>query len=481
MNRDQICWAEGLFLKPHHLQQADAYWHQLLSTHGRFDHPYPYGVYRLTVNRELLNTWQVEVSGVSCRMKDGALLEFDGRLDLSTVVGTRSVADELRDGGSVLVYLAVPGFKQRSANVGPPEAATRFVPHAREVFDCCSGDNDQPVEFMSFNSRLMVSTQPLSGFDLMPLCRLKLSESGDRSPVIDKTYLPPLLNIHGTQECQQLLRRMNDQVAAHFESWSEDFKNRGVSFNNYLPENFPGMMLLAQLGEMQGWLRSQIDSQGCHPFVFFQTMCHWLGRLAVLNPIPGGYLPSYPAYDHDRLESCLTWLAEELERRLFRPADSNVKQVFFKGHRGIMKAGVNPQWFDKRNWSLYFGINLRLMPVTDRDYFIKDIFVRGMDKLYWKLGSQDRMERLFRDVASGVSLKDMEKEKTNLPKRPIWLFFDFNEDSFWEEVRQTYTLSFRVDEDRIHNLNELEGNDTLVVAVDRKLYKFQIAIFAVKK
>jgi type VI secretion system protein ImpJ len=414
-------------------------------------------------------------------MKDGAVIEFDGRLDLATVAGTRSVSDELRAGGAVVVYLAIPGAKQRSPNVGGAEATNRFVPHTREVFDFCTGDNDQPVEFMSYNARLMVSTQPLTGFDLLPLCRLKLSDAGDRTPLIDKTFLPPALNVHATPELLQLLRRLNDQVASHFETWSEELKNRGVSFNNFLPENFPGMMLLALLGEMQGWLRCQLDSQGCHPFQLFQTMCQWLGRLAVINPLPGGFLPNYPAYDHDRLENCLGWLSEELERRLFRPADSNVKQVFFKGHQGIMKASVNPQWFDKRNWSLYLGINLREMPSTDREYFIKDIFFGGMDKLYWKIGSQDRMERLFRDVARGVSLSNIEKEKTNLPKRPIWLFAEFNDDLFWEEVRQTYTLSFRVDEDRIHNLNELEGSESIVVAVDRKLYKFQIAVFAVKK
>ena len=483
MKNNQVCWAEGLFLKPHHLQQADLYWHELIGSQGRLDHPYNYGVHELEINHDSLTTWQLDVTTLKGRLKDGTYVSFEGRLDLTTADGAKSAADALNEsGGHLIVYLAVAQLRTQSANVATqPDQLTRFVSSNQDRFDFCSGENSQPVEFQSMNYRLMLSTQETTGYECIPICRLVLSSKGERSPMVDPTFIPPMLSTNGASQLRNTISRMNDLISSHIEQWTNEIRNRGISYSAYSPEDLRSLTFATMLGEIKAWFSCQINSTGSHPFQFYQMLASWLGKLAVLNPVDGQFILNVARYDHENLGNVFGWLTTELERRLFVPAESNVKQVFFRGNNGIMKASVEHEWLASKKWRLYFGINLREMPGADRVHFLNEIFLKAnRDKLYWKMGSEEKISEYFQGVARGVVPNKYEKTKPGLSKRPIWLFAEFEKDRFWEEVKQSYTLSFRVDQDRIHNINELEGNESIVVSVDHKLFKFQIAVFAVK-
>ena len=482
MKNASVCWSEGLFFRPHHLQCSDAYWHELIHQHNRIDHPYNFGIYQIELNQELLGTGQLEVTSLMGKLRDGQYVSYQGRLDLAIETSGTTVLEQLRKNEPVIIYLGVPEAKQQNANVSPErQDPTRFLSQHREVNDLCSGNNPQQLEFQSLNLRLLSSVQALTGFDCIPICRLIPSNSPDRVAQLDTTYIPPLLRCNGCPELRQLLRRLSDHFATYFGTWEQELRNRNITFSNYQNENLKGMLFLMTLGEMKAWLDSELSSVGSHPCHLHQTLSVFLGRLAVLNPLSHSALATPPAYDHDNLGSVFETLCQQVEQRLFRPEDSNVIPRFFEGRNGIMKVEIDPAWFEKRDWRLFFGINLDLMPSQDAEHFARKIFFRQKkDKLYWKLGSQDRIEKHFKDVAKGVSISTPEQQKPGLAKRPKWLFCEFEDDRFWQEVKTKYTLCFRIDEDRIHNLPELEGNRKLSVVVDNKIYPIQLSVFAVK-
>ena len=49
----KVVWSEGLFLRPHHLQQADRYLENLIESRARYATPYPWGFAALEIDRDL--------------------------------------------------------------------------------------------------------------------------------------------------------------------------------------------------------------------------------------------------------------------------------------------------------------------------------------------------------------------------------------------------------------------------------------------
>jgi type VI secretion system protein ImpJ len=49
----KVNWSEGLFLRQHHLQQADRYTEQLVENRTRFASPYPWGFSDLKIDTDL--------------------------------------------------------------------------------------------------------------------------------------------------------------------------------------------------------------------------------------------------------------------------------------------------------------------------------------------------------------------------------------------------------------------------------------------
>ena len=55
----KVFWSEGLFLRPHHLQQNDRYVEHLIEKRSRHVTPYPWGFEQLEIDQDLAAAKQV--------------------------------------------------------------------------------------------------------------------------------------------------------------------------------------------------------------------------------------------------------------------------------------------------------------------------------------------------------------------------------------------------------------------------------------
>jgi len=72
----KVNWSEGLFLRPHHLQQADRYVENALDARTRLATPYPWGFSLLEVDRDLAQQSKFALRRGAGIMADGTLFEF---------------------------------------------------------------------------------------------------------------------------------------------------------------------------------------------------------------------------------------------------------------------------------------------------------------------------------------------------------------------------------------------------------------------
>ena len=102
----KVLWTEGLFLQPHHFQQADRYTEALVSGLARRIRPYGGGVSALEIDDEVLKVGQFALKSVSGLTHDGTVFRVPMTDDLPPA---REVPTTVKD---CVVYLTVPQRRQ---------------------------------------------------------------------------------------------------------------------------------------------------------------------------------------------------------------------------------------------------------------------------------------------------------------------------------------------------------------------------------
>ena len=72
----KVLWTEGLFLQPHHFQQADRYTEALVAGLARRVTPYAWGLSSLTIDEEALKIGQVAIKTATGLTQDGAVFRI---------------------------------------------------------------------------------------------------------------------------------------------------------------------------------------------------------------------------------------------------------------------------------------------------------------------------------------------------------------------------------------------------------------------
>ncbi len=220
-----VHWYEGLFLRPHHLQAAERHWSELLSTSLCSDNPYNYGLFRFEYSKEALANYQLDITSLKARMRDGTLIELgtestSDRVDLKGAINdvsqlVASLGDAVEQTANVRVYLAVPHLRMGRNNcrrTQEDDPGARYTEARISVADENRGGHDQEVQFRDLNVKLLLSTQDLAGHELLPIAQFQRVVKGTLRlgwmkaisprwlspklglPCIDATFKPPWIS-----------------------------------------------------------------------------------------------------------------------------------------------------------------------------------------------------------------------------------------------------------------------------------------------
>ena len=108
-----VLWAEGMFLRPHHLQAAERFHEESLQDEVRRIQPFFWGITRMEIAQDQLENHVFELRDVEAKLKDGSTLSAGGNLR----VFPRPFKAELeQSGGRMDVFLGVPVLRDDAPN-----------------------------------------------------------------------------------------------------------------------------------------------------------------------------------------------------------------------------------------------------------------------------------------------------------------------------------------------------------------------------
>ena len=113
----KILWGEGLFLRPQHFQQQDAYHEWRLSQMSRLLHPYAWGVRHIKVDPDALQTGLLRILELQVVFPDGELFNAPTEDELPTPVTLESLSASAGANATEWVYhLALAPVRSSGTN-----------------------------------------------------------------------------------------------------------------------------------------------------------------------------------------------------------------------------------------------------------------------------------------------------------------------------------------------------------------------------
>ena len=90
----KVVWSEGLFLRPHHLQQSDRYLENLVENRVRHVTPYPWGFSDLEIDRDLAQQSKFGLRRAAGIMPDGTPFDMPADSPLPPPIDVPETAAE---------------------------------------------------------------------------------------------------------------------------------------------------------------------------------------------------------------------------------------------------------------------------------------------------------------------------------------------------------------------------------------------------
>lgn len=480
-----VNWYEGLFLLPQHFQAADRYWTEVAHTSEQFDHPYFYGLQSIDFSQEALANSQFEVRTLRARMRDGTIVSIDPGQEPDRVETTggfselKHVKTNLADGfeheSLIRVYLAVPKLKLGRANVSSQSSSSdvRYSETTYSLQDEVSGGNDLDVQFRSMNVRILLSTEDLSGYEVLPIAQIKRAGEGEAVPHLDTDYIPPLLSVSAWPGLgRDIVRAVYDVIGQKVDTLSRQLVNRGIGLDSRHPGDFDRIFMLSSLNAAHARLSVLAFANGVHPLTAYTELCTIVGQLGIFSPERRA--KPVPQYNHDDLARIFAAVRREIELSINAVREYEFQQRYFVGVGMGMQVSLEPRWFNS-DWQWFIGVDKG--DLTHQE--CRELLSPG--QLDWKLGSSRQVEVLFNRRAEGLILQPVDRPIRALPASQEWMFYEVprKDNPAFRDVEETQTLAMRLKDSLIDNLGQLQGERHLIVTVRGRRMPLEFALFAV--
>jgi type VI secretion system protein ImpJ len=410
----KVHWTEGLFLRPHHLQQGDRYLESAIESRARHVTPYPWGFATLEIDRDLAQQSKFALRRGSGIMPDGGLFDFPAESPAPAAIEAPETA------AGQLVWLTMPARADNSREVSPERAenAARYVVGAESVIDSASHlriEEEIEVAYPRLAYEIRKTAKP--GYVGLPMARIV--EVHDRTLVFDEKFAPPLLICAAHPTVEGWLDRVAGWIGNKLDELaryaSDATAGGGLQSADYL--------MLQMLNREIPVLKHFRTSRYVHPERLYEEFLRIAGELATFAS-QERRAREYGVYDHNDLERVFApvlrdiqdFLSSRLDRRAIR------LELIERGPNAYISTIKDRTLF--RNATLVLEVSAR-RPLTE---------IQQNLPAYLKVGPNTKMNEIVRAHLPGINL-------VHLPTPPpqiraitdhVYFYFDHNS-PLWPE------------------------------------------------
>lgn len=419
----QVLWAEGMFLRPHHLQTAERYREEALQREIQRIQPFYFGLQSLDVAPDQLENFVFEIRDVSLKLKDGTALSSDSTLRISP----RSFKNELdKAGGRMRVFVGVPVMRETAPNTfapgeGPAGVDRRYVAENAEALDENTGSNPQPVGVRRCNGKLFFGAESQEGYECLEVAVVERSGSGRNFPVLSREFIPSLTELGASRTIQALCDGVTNRIEAKHRLLLTDVAQGRLAITSDGTSGWQAIIKLQILGSFLFLFQQLTKIPRIHPFHVYTEFARLAGELSIFDD---GKVPvRIPVYDHEKLGPCFHETCRVIEALLEKIVASRFVKVDFVLREDLLVADLLEEWLASQT-EVFLAIEAEMeeKDLRGRIVTMKLGTVRDIPVL--------RQRRLF-----GLDLELLKRTPPGLPQREDYFYFKIEKEGpYWANV-----------------------------------------------
>jgi len=428
----RIVWNEGMLLTPHHFQQSDNYYEELLNSRLASLFPYDWGVLEININREALSNGLFELTRCHLVMPDGLLLnlpETQVLPEARPVDGHFDPAEE-----KLNVSLAIPSLRIGAANyqTNGAEHSTnvRFLQDAADVVDETTGDNWQQIAYARGNLRILFGAEQSEGYTSIKIAEIKRTTTGQLS--LSDRYIPPALSIGASPWVMNMLRQIIEILVTKSTTHGNQRRQRGNSLADFTGGDIALFWLLHTVNTAIPKFTHLFRTRIVHPERLYSEMSSLVGSLMTFAV--DRHPKSIVAYDHTNLYFTFTQLAAQIRDLLDTVIPTKCIQIPLKAVRESIYFGRVVDERLLKDAAFILGIQAKL----------PDAHLLQRVPRIVKIASLDDIDVVVGSALPGVSVRNA-APPPSVPVRAGFHYFKLDSNGgFWEKIRGSKTISLYV-------------------------------------
>ncbi|BET96736.1 type VI secretion system baseplate subunit TssK [Xenorhabdus taiwanensis] len=420
MNKsEKVIWTEGMFLRPHHFQQAEDYLEAYIRHWGIAQHPYYWGFLTLEWDQELLNQGKVSLFTASGIFPDGTPFSFDAANAPAPLQLSENPSDNH-------VVLALPTCQRGKEGVifsEKSDSLARFVSFEAEVndFNAMSVGN-AAIQFGKMRLRLMLKSDLTPEWTALGLVYV-MNKTNDKKLYLDSQFIPPLLNCHTNPQIESFISQIQDLL----EQRRQQISQRLLQLGRYNDSEIMDFLLLSLLNRYSGQMNHMQNLSLLHPERLFNEWLQFATELATFSQrrVPEGNLP---LYDHDNLTQCFNQLMFQLRQGLSIILEEHAIQLPLTEY----SHGLNIATLPNTNMIHTFSFILAIHADVANDMLMNK-FPAQM-----KIAPIGRIRELVQLQLPGISLRSMPSVPRQIPWHSGYVYFELEkEGDLWKQMEKS--------------------------------------------
>jgi len=429
----KIVWNEGMLLTPHHFQQWDNYFEDMMTSKVQSTIPFAYGVLDLQVNNEAIANGNFQLTACRAILQDGLIVNVP---DAEGVPDLRPVGDHFHPEQERLgVHLAIPAKKIGEANFQANGAKAnpnlRFLQEGALIKDETSGTNEQPVAYARSNFRLIFDDEVRDGFTSIKIAELQRTPTGQLK--ISDDYIPPILKVSASVWLTNMLRQIVEILITKSGSLGEQRRQSRASLADFTTSEVAVFWLLHTVNSSIPVMAHFFRSPLVHPERLYLEMASLVGKLLTFST---DYNPKdIVKYDHDDLHFTFSNLSAQLKELLETVIPSRCVPIILEKTRETLYVGRIEDERLLKEAGFYLAVKSQ-MPEAK--------LIEGVPRVV-KIASRDAIDQVIGAALPGVVLTYSNPPPAPIPARVGFKYFMLDTiGPYWNGIRGSKVIAVHV-------------------------------------
>lgn len=428
---NKVLWTEGLFLQPHHFQQADRHTAALVDGLARRVAPYRWGVSALEIDEEALKVGQFALKTCAGLTQDGTVFKVPTSEDHPPAL---VVPEGIKD---CVVMLSIPQRRQGASEVdltGDERSASRLRAAEVEVVNTM-GRGDAPVTLGVGKLRLQFALEvdDLSDRYAIPIARI-IEVRPDKEVLLDTGFVPSALDIRAApplsafgQEIQGLLNHRMTALAGRL---VEAGAAKGAA-------EIQDFLLLALVNRALPIIRHMNTIENVHPEDAYRTCVALAGELSAFLA-PDKAAPEFPPYKHDDLTATFAPVIRILRQYLSTVLEQSANAIPLEARKFGIHVGMIADRKLIGNAGFVLSVQADIPAEDVRQHFASQS----------KIGPVEEIRKLVNSALPGITLRPLPVAPRQIPYHAGVVYFELDADSpHWRGMTTSGGLAVHVQGD----------------------------------